>query len=204
MSAIRLYFMNPNLIDLYGFGLIRIASLDFVSSNRFLRIGLTLRMEIRGFISKCVGGLENWFSKMWNPIYHFPWDLLRSFLWNWLVLNFHTFPWRHNWKYIEGNRIKVVSIPIWFSNSPKYKYRAYHKQEIMIKAKVSKDLENRKHPSVEDFLNAPSLLFGRVFYEFIHQWKSAFLWKMIRLLKFALFSVQGVVMTTCPGQENIW
>ena len=44
----------------------------------------------------------------------------------------------------------------------------------MIKAKVSKDLENRKHPSVEDFLNALSLLFGRVFYEFIHQWKSAF------------------------------
>ena len=59
MSAIRLYFMNPNLMDLYGFGLIKIASLDFVSSNRFLRIGLTLRMEIRGFISKCVGGLEN-------------------------------------------------------------------------------------------------------------------------------------------------
>ena len=59
MSAIRLYFMNPNLIDLYGFGLIKIASLDFVSSNRFLRIGLTLRMDIRGFISKCVGVLEN-------------------------------------------------------------------------------------------------------------------------------------------------
>ena len=59
MAAIRLYFMNPNLIDLYGFGLIKIASLDFVSGNRFLRIGLTLRMEIRGFISKCVGVLEN-------------------------------------------------------------------------------------------------------------------------------------------------
>ena len=63
MSSIRLYFMNPNLIDLYGFGLINIVSLDFVSGNRFLRIGLTLRMDIRGFItfvgSKCVGVLEN-------------------------------------------------------------------------------------------------------------------------------------------------
>ena len=72
----------------------------------------------------------------------------------------------------------------------------------MIKAKVSKDLENRKHPSVEDFLNAPSLLFGRVFYEFIHQWKSAFM-ENDSPIEICLFSVQGDVRTTCPGQENI-
>ena len=41
-------FMNPNLIDLYGFGLTRIASLDFVSGIRFLRMGLTLEMVCVG------------------------------------------------------------------------------------------------------------------------------------------------------------
>ena len=95
-----LYFMNPILIDLYGFGLARIASFDFVSGNRFLRMGLTLGMKMRGFISKCVGVLENRFTKIWNPIYHFPCDWLRRFLWNWLILNFHTFSWRHNWTYM--------------------------------------------------------------------------------------------------------
>ena len=40
--------MNPNLIDLYGFGLTRIASLDFVSGIRFLRMGLTLEMVCVG------------------------------------------------------------------------------------------------------------------------------------------------------------
>ena len=83
--------MNPILIDLYGFGLARIASFDFVSGNRFLRMGLTLGMKMRGFISKCVGVLENRFTKNWNPINHFPCDWLRRFLWNWLILNFHTF-----------------------------------------------------------------------------------------------------------------
>lgn len=46
-------------MDLYGLGLTGIASFDLVSGIRFIRMGLTLGMLLRGFIVECVGFLEN-------------------------------------------------------------------------------------------------------------------------------------------------